>query len=82
MVETKISLDRLQGFLQTDEIDTSYIIQAQMRDTALAITEGNFTWGEDSKPEEEADNAKKKQTKKESEKQGNQNTQQDLEMQS
>ena len=50
IVETKISIKRLQDFLGTDEMDLSYIerINDKKKKNAITIQNGDFIW--DDKP--------------------------------
>ena len=50
LVETKISIKRLQDYLSTDEMDLSYIerINDKKKKYAITIQNGDFTW--DDKP--------------------------------
>jgi len=62
-LNSKISYDRIQNFLSTDDIDTSYIHHDQhMRsDISLKIQNGTFKWiDENEKPRETAPDLKKK----------------------
>lgn len=54
-MNSKISYDRIQNFLSSPDIDTSYIQHDQYRkaDTAIKIKNGTFKWlDENEKPQE------------------------------
>jgi hypothetical protein len=55
LVETKVSIRRLQNYLSTDEMDVSYIehTKDKKKKNAITITKGDFTWEERPNKEEE-----------------------------
>lgn len=55
LVETKISIRRLQDYLRTDEMDLSYIerLNDKKKKYAITIQNGDFTWEERPNREEE-----------------------------
>lgn len=54
LVETKISIRRLQEYLRTDEMDLSYIERVHdKKKFAITIQNGDFTWEERPNKDEE-----------------------------